>query len=182
MAHSHTANILLIGLRGSGKSTLARLLGAKFDRPTLDLDDHTPRFLNETVVAEAFRKHGEAAFRAAETRALTEALKTPAQIIALGGGTPTAPGAADLIRTEQRAGRALVVYLRADALTLRDRLAQADNTHRPSLTGKGVLEEIEEVLATRDPLYAALADVTIFVDQLNERAACADIVARVQGP
>lgn len=180
MASAHTANILLIGLRGSGKSTLARLLGDALKRPTLDLDDHTPRFLNETVVADAFTKHGEAAFRAAETRALAEALKTPAQVVALGGGTPTAPGAADLIRAEQRAQRALVVYLRADARTLRDRLAKADNAHRPSLTGKGVLDEIEEVLAQRDPLYAALADVALFVDQMDERAACAEIVARVR--
>lgn len=176
MGLTSSANILLIGLRGSGKSTLSRLIGDALKRPVIDLDDRTPGFVGETNIAEAFRKHGEAAFRAAEVKALAEVLGTTGQVVALGGGTPMAPGAAELIRAEQKAGRALVVYLRADAATLRDRLARADNAHRPSLTGKGVLEEIEDVLAVRDPVYAALADVTVFVDQMDERAACAEIV------
>lgn len=180
MSGTSPRHILLIGLRGSGKSTLARMLASRLGCAAADLDDVTPRVMGERVVAEAFRKHGEAAFRAAEVRALREVLGSASRlVIALGGGTPMAPGAGELIRAEQAAGRAVVVYLRADAATLRARLIAADNAHRPSLTGKGVLEEIEEVLSRRDPVYAAMADAVVYVDQMDAEGACGEIEKRV---
>ena len=177
-------NILLIGLRGSGKSTVARLLGARVNAPpgdVVDLDDCTPRELGESSVADAFARHGEAAFRAAEGRALSALLARGGggQIIALGGGTPTAPGVDGLITGHRAAGRAVVFYLRADAVTLRARLSQTDNTHRPSLTGGHVLDEIGTLLAQRDPLYRTLADEIIEVGGETAEAIAAAIARRI---
>ncbi|MCB9844882.1 MAG: AAA family ATPase [Phycisphaeraceae bacterium] len=160
-------NILLIGLRGSGKSTRGRALAARLSRAFVDLDEVTPREMGCATVREAFAR-GEAAFREAEVRALRRVLESDGQVVALGGGTPTAPGAADLIRAERRAGRARVVYLRADAAELRRRLEREDNAQRPSLTGRGVLEEIEEVFARRDPLYRDLADGVVEGENLED--------------
>lgn len=157
-------NVVLIGLRGSGKSTLGRALAERLGRPFVDLDDLTPRLLGAATVAEAWAASGEAAFRRSELHALTEALGRPGQIIALGGGTPTAAGAADLLKAEQQQGRAKLVYLTAEAETLRARLAATDNSNRPSLTGFDPLVEIEAVLARRDPLYRDLADEVIDTD------------------
>lgn len=156
----HHPNLLLIGLRGSGKSTIGRALADREGRPFLDLDDVTAGFLLCGSVAEAWARHGEAGFREAEARALAAALRDDGRVIALGGGTPTAPGAADLIGAATREGRAVVVYLRCSPEDLRRRLAmlhEAALANRPSLTGRNALDEIPAVFAQRDPLYVSLA-------------------------
>ena len=160
-------NIVLIGLRGSGKTTVGRLLAERLRRPLVDLDAVTSKLLGATRVADAWARAGEQAFRQAEARALTAALAGDGQVIALGGGTPTAPGAADLLRTACDAGRATVVYLAAAAATLRTRLAAADMADRPSLTGADPLAEIDAVLVRRDPLYRDLATEVIETDSMG---------------
>jgi len=151
-----TRSVVLLGLRGSGKSTVGAALAPRLGVPFVDLDDRTPALLSETGCADALAKHGEPAFRAAEHDALERVLSEPGPIVlALGGGTPTAPGAAGLLRGAD----ALLVYLRARPETLRDRLARTDLDGRPSLTGAGTLEEISALFEARDPLYADLATV-----------------------
>lgn len=170
--------LILIGLRGSGKSTLARELAARLSGAWVDLDDVTPRELACATVADAWSTRGEPAFRAAEVAALAKVLAGDALVIALGGGTPTAPGAAELLRAEQHAGRARVVYLRASPTTLRVRLRDAMGANRPSLTGGDPLAEIEDVFARRDGPYRRIADRVIEVDGMSE-AAAAEALARL---
>lgn len=167
MAGSKT-NIVLMGLRGSGKSTLGRLLATRTRRAFVDLDDITPRLLGEQTVHDAWEAYEEYDFRAAETEALVESLQHSGQVIALGGGTPTAPGADKILRDYQERGEAFLIYLRADAQTLRNRMEHMDNRDRPSLTGDDPLEEIEQVFESRDELYRALADGLIQTDELVE--------------
>lgn len=156
--------IYLLGLRGSGKSTLGRALASKLRAVFVDLDDVTASILKCPTPAEALSKHGQPAFRAAELKALASPALTRAKIVALGGGTPTAPGAPDVLRKNG----AMLVYLRATPETLRDRLASTDLASRPSLTGAEVLAEIDAVFERRDPIYLALADEVIQVDQMDE--------------
>lgn len=160
-------NLVLIGLRGSGKTTIGRMVAERLRRPFIDLDDETARVLSAPTVGEAFSKHGEPAFRKAEAGALVRILKTDGQVIALGGGTPTAPGAADLLRRERDTGRVFIAYLAADAQTLRRRLAGTDISSRPSLTGADPLAEIEAVLAKRDGLFRGLADEVVDTDSVS---------------
>lgn len=160
--------LILIGLRGSGKSTLARGLAARLSCAWVDLDDVTPRELGCATVAEAWSTRGEPAFRAAEVIALSKVLSGDAPVIALGGGTPTAPGAAELLRAEQSAGRARVVYLRASPEALRERLRGTMGANRPSLTGGDPLAEIDDVFARRDEPYRRIADRVIEVDRMSE--------------
>jgi shikimate kinase len=145
--------LVLIGLRGSGKSTAGRWLAELWSWSFVDLDDRTPALLGCTTPAEALRTRGEPAFRAAESDALRAALAEPRTILALGGGTPTAPGAAELLR----AARPRLVYLRGSPAVLRARLATTDLAGRPALTAAGVLDEVDALFAARDPLYTALA-------------------------
>lgn len=152
--------LVLIGLRGSGKSTLGRQLAARQGRPFVDLDDVTAAFLGCDGVREAWERFGEAGFREAEARALAATLHLQGAIVALGGGTPTAPGAAELLRGARDAGKVVIAYLRCEPAELRGRLERAGSEAmqaRPTLTGKDPLEEIEEVFARRDPLYRELA-------------------------
>lgn len=149
--------IALIGLRASGKTSAGHQLAQRLGREFVDLDQVTPRYLSAETVAAAWNRHGQAAFRRAELRALVESLARDGIVLALGGGTPTAPGAADLILAERDAGRLRVVYLAAPAATLRERLRHGGVSERPSLTGADPISEIDSVLADRDPLYRQLA-------------------------
>jgi shikimate kinase len=77
-----------------------------------------------------------------------------------------------------------VIWLKAPVDVILDRL-QADPTtgeRRPSLTGLPPREEIEQLLAQREPLYAATATFQIetagrTVDSLLEELCC-----RLKGP
>jgi shikimate kinase len=161
------ANLILIGLRGSGKTTVGRLLGQRLGRSFIDLDEVTARDLGYSSVAQAWKGRGLSRFRNTEVAVLRDTLRTDNQVVSLGGGTPTAPGA-ELVLNTLRAGKAVrVVYLRADAASLRERLEGTDIASRPTLTGAGALEEIPQVLAERDPLYLRLADVVIQTDNLT---------------
>ena len=158
-----------MGLRGCGKTTLSGPLAARRGMTSIDLDHETLVELRAEGkaapnIAAVWREHGEAAFRAAEARALRRALGARNAVIALGGGTPTAPGAPDLISQARGTRSARFIYLRATAPTLRARMESKDDASRPSLTGAGTLDEIDRVLATRDPLYRSLADVVIEID------------------
>lgn len=156
----HIPTLALIGLRASGKSTVGALVAASVGRPFIDLDQRTLSLLGAPTVAHAWRDAGEHAFRAAEARALADALRLGSAVLALGGGTPTAPGAADALRAARARNAARVIYLHAEPEALRARLA-ASPGDRPSLTGKGTLEEIYDLSAARDPLYRSLADLVL---------------------
>lgn len=152
--------IVLMGLRASGKSTVGRLLAARLGRRFIDLDDLTAARLGEQCAGDALARHGEPAFRAAEVEALRGVLRGGDAVLALGGGTPTARGAAWILREQREAGRVFIVHLRADAATLRARL-DADPTPRPSLTGRGAAAEVDDLLRRREPIYRDLADAVV---------------------
>ena len=170
MARQH-ANLILMGLRGSGKTTIGGLLAKRLRRSYVDLDDKTVVLLGGKSVAEAFRRAGEPAFRTAEVAALQTELGKTRQILALGGGTPAAPGAAALLRAKQDSGDALIVFLTASTEVLRERLAKTDTASRPSLTGKGTLEEIDQVRARREPMYQSLASLVVDSSNLSAEQA-----------
>ncbi len=174
--------VILLGLRGSGKTTVGRLLARRLSRPFVDLDDLVAAQAGRPSVAALWAEVGQPAFRALEAAALARALApaptpppssippsqpaplpAPPAVLALGGGTPTAPGAPELLRETRASGRALLFYLRADSATLRTRLAATNLAQRPTITGAGPLEEIDRLLNDRDPLYRALAGVTVEV-------------------
>lgn len=173
MTRKPKRHAVLIGLRASGKTTIGRLAAERLGLGFADLDDLTPRKLGASTAAEALQSAGENAFRDAEAEALREVLAAKPMLIALGGGTPTAPGAADTLRD---AGT-MIVYLRAQPETLGVRLAQTDLTSRPSITGRGVIEEVAELFDRRDPVYRRLAHVVIDTDPMDA-AAMVDAVIR----
>ncbi len=168
MTAARAPSVLLTGMRGSGKSSVgaavARALGAEY----IDLDQEVLTREGFESVRAMWDAKGQPAFRDAEVRALGALLDEPLRrVIALGGGTPTAPGAADLIRSARRAGIAVVVYLRCPLATLEARLraSLAADANRPSVTGADPVGELAELLRVRDPMYRAIADVEIDGDQ-----------------
>jgi len=169
--------VALIGLRASGKSSvgaaLAQLVGADF----IDLDERTRAHLGATTVAEAFRAAGERAFREAEAIVLEATLEATLKhvrngeapgpsndgrvlVLALGGGTPTDARSRAILETARSRGLLWIVFLDPPLEVLEERLRR-DPGDRPSLTGRGIVEEVPEIAALRRPLYAALADFAV---------------------
>lgn len=157
-----------MGLRGCGKTTLGPQLAQRRDYAFVDLDQRTAARLGAPSAAVALREMGESAFRKAEAAALADVLdEYDLTIIALGGGTPTAPGAAASIRQAIHEGMALCVYLRATPATLRTRMSEPTAPDRPALTPRGTYDEVDELFRARDPLYESLATNIIDVDGLG---------------
>ncbi|USN99259.1 MAG: AAA family ATPase [Phycisphaeraceae bacterium] len=169
--------IMLMGLRGSGKSTVGRLLAARLGLGFADLDDLTAAGLEKPNAGAAIRAHGFEAFRKAEAAALGRVLSREGLVLALGGGTPTAPGAADLLRDRVRSGAELV-YLHASPDELRRRLESTDTASRPSLTGAGTLDEIARVYLERDPAYRALCTRVVETEGREASEIAEDVLQR----
>ncbi len=148
------------------------MVAARLGRGFVDLDELTPREMGCATVAEAWARGGEAAFRAAEVAALKKVLVGHGQVISLGGGTPTAPGAAAMLRENRERSGSVIIYLHASAEVLRARLVASDNTHRPALTPRtsDPLAEIEMVYARRDQVYRGLSDVVVETAGMTEEA------------
>jgi shikimate kinase len=156
-------NIFLIGPRGCGKSTIGRLLASRLPGWTwIDADEELERRAGRSI-RDLFATEGEAGFRDRESALLAELAEGERLILSAGGGVVLRPENRDVLR---RCGR--TVYLRAEADTLRRRLAvdPATAERRPALTtAASALDEIEDVLRRRAPLYEGCADLIAAADR-----------------
>lgn len=157
-------NVILIGYRGSGKTTVGRKLADRLWQKYVDLDDLVVKTAGKSI-REIFEQNGEPHFRDLETEALREALKLPDIVLGLGGGT--------VMREENRwmikAAGQKVIYLRCSAEELLRRTQADPRTaeNRPNLTAAGGLEEIQQLLAQREPVYREVMDLELDVTRLT---------------
>lgn len=171
--------VILMGLRGSGKSSVGPVLARALGKPFVDLDDLVVARAGARSAAALWADLGQAKFREREAEALRHVLAGPACVLALGGGTPTAPGAAEALRTARESAGAFVVYLRAEAPLLHARLSRTDMAARPSITGGDPLAEIASVLSARDPLYLSLTDEVISCGAEGPEEVAEEIARRI---
>lgn len=147
--------VFLIGPRAAGKTTLARMLAVEMGMEPLDTDKHIASMgygSIETIV----HRHGWPFFRELEGKVLAEMSQKKA-VIATGGGVVLDEANRKLIRE-----RGWVIYLEVTPEELIRRLQyQPQPENRPSLTGKALLEEVAEVLSTREELYRKSAHFTV---------------------
>ncbi|CAG9413241.1 TPA: shikimate kinase AroL [Providencia alcalifaciens] len=149
----------IIGPRGSGKTTIGKKLAEKTGYQFIDTD----KLILERAgmsIADIVQQQGWNYFRQLESQILAS-IEPQDAIISTGGGIILAPGNQQVMREN-----GTVIYLRSTPETLVKRLAaepQADQ--RPSLTGKSLLEEIEEVMTQRDPIYLSTAHHVIDANQ-----------------
>lgn len=166
----------LIGYRACGKSTIGPRVASRLGWSFCDLD-HAVTARIGMPIAAYFAAHGESAFRDAESAELRATLEKPGDLVlATGGGC--------VLREENRgvlrASGGLCAYLAVPAEILGERLRH-DAGGRPSLTGGAVADEVERVLAVREPLYRAVAHVVL--DGTRPIAALVDeLVALVENP
>jgi shikimate kinase len=164
--------IFLVGYRGSGKSTVGRILADRLEWTFLDADAVIEERAGKTI-RDIFAAEGQAAFRDQESALLTELCHRSETVIATGGGI--------VLRDDNRAllrKHGFVAWLTADPATLwaRIQIDPVTANRRPDLAGGG-LTEVANLLATRDPLYRACADVEVPVGRLSPEQAADAILA-----
>lgn len=154
--------VVLIGYRGSGKTCVGRIVADRIGWRLVDTDDMVRRD-SGMPIAEIFQREGQAGFRSRECDAVRRAVAIPRCVISAGGGVVESAPNGPLL-----GAYGPVVWLTADAAVLWQRISAdaGSSANRPDLAGGG-LAEVRSVLARREPLYRALADVVIETDAMD---------------
>jgi shikimate kinase len=145
-------------MMGSGKTSVGRVCAQRLQRQFVDTD-HLIEERAGTPVAEIFSTRGEPAFRELERDAVADACAADAPtVIACGGGVVLDPANRETLRA---AG--CVVWLRADAAALGDRVRKSSNI-RPLIATDGAVSAtalLEQIAADRAAHYDEVADVRV---------------------
>jgi len=145
------SNIVLIGMMGCGKTTVGEIISEIGGLSFVDTDTLIESRVQMTV-PQIFEKHGEPYFRALETEAAKQAGSHTNAVIATGGGMI-------LSADNMKHLRGFVVYLRCEAWQLYERVG--DDPNRPLLSGTFNKNFLENMLATREPLYKLYSNFII---------------------
>jgi len=156
-------HIILIGYRGTGKSAVGKKLAEKLQMPFYDMDelieDATGRSIQEMVT-----ENGWAYFREREREMVRKLTAFQRSIIATGGGAVMDEGNADILKKH-----GILIWLNADVKTIVGRIQDDLNSkeRRPSFSKDGIIQETEDVLKLRIPVYSRLADFSIDTTNKN---------------
>lgn len=152
--------VILIGPMGSGKTTIGSLLAEKLGLSFRDTD-HLIEEQEGKTVSQIFLDQGEDAFRAIEKRVLREELLTDGTVLSLGGGAPISMDAQSALR----AIASHIIFLDISLSTVAPRIGF--NRDRPLLLNNP-RGQWQTLMEARRPIYEALADATINVDDKSE--------------
>jgi shikimate kinase len=164
--------ILLVGYRGTGKSTVGRFLARELGWEFVDSDSLIEAAAGKTIT-EIFDLEGEAGFRVREAEVLRTLSGRDRAVISTGGGIVLRPANRELLK-----GSGFVVWLTARPETIWHRLQQdpSSSARRPNLTAAGGVDEVRALLAVREPLYRAVADLTVDADVPSPESVAATIL------
>jgi shikimate kinase len=163
--------LILVGPPGSGKSTVGRLAAHRLALPFLDFDDDLER-AHGLPAGELVVTLGRERFQQSERELLEKLLPEFAGVLALGGGTPTAPGVPKLL-----AGYHVVFFdVDLDHLLRREGLVPLHPWLLPDPRAR-----LAELLTTRRPVYTAVATATVpTADRTQDEVATA-VLATMPG-
>lgn len=159
--------VVLIGAPGSGKSTvgaaLAKVLALDFVDTDLLIEEREGKAITDIFVVD-----GEPHFRAVELETLKHVLTLNDVVISLGGGAPISDQAQQLINSSE----STVIFLDVSLATAAPRVGF--NRDRPLLLGNP-RAQWQALSDKRRPIYEALADVSIKVDDMSVEAITSEI-------
>ena len=162
-------SVFLIGYRGSGKSTVGRRLADRLWQTFLDSDELVVKQAGMTI-KEIFEAEGEPGFRDRESAVVRDLALLAEHVVALGGGAVLREENRQVIRD----GGHKVIYLRCDPHELYRRILEDPDTAatRPALTGLGGgIEEVNRLLAEREPIYRQCMTAELDVTNLSPQDA-----------
>jgi shikimate kinase len=147
------SHVFLIGFMGAGKSTVGRMVAAGLGMPFRDLDRDIEERSGRSV-PEIFADDGEPRFRQLENEELASLAEAADSVVACGGGVVVDDRNRSLLKS-----LGTVVYLRVSASEALARVGSAEG--RPLLAGPDPLGAADTLLASRECLYEAAADVVV---------------------
>ncbi|MBX3025750.1 AAA family ATPase [bacterium] len=161
--------VVLTGMMGTGKTAVGERLATRLGAAFVDTDALVERAAGRSV-AEIFATAGEAAFRAAERRAIADALAVPRAVVSTGGGAIVDPDNLAALRAA-----APIVCLTARPEVILER-ARAARVVRPLLQGDDPAARLAALLAERAAAYAQ-ADLTLDTSGRGVDDVVADVLA-----
>jgi shikimate kinase len=156
---------------GAGKSAvgrqLARLLHLEFADSDEEIEARTG-----VDIAFIFEKEGEEGFRKREAKVIDDLTQRDGIVLATGGGAIVEPQ-----NRSHLGARGFVIYLHT---TVDQQLARTrKGRERPLLDNDDPRAVLEALMATRDPMYREIADLTIETDSRKVRAVANEILERL---
>jgi len=146
--------IALVGLRGAGKSSLGAKLAEQLEVPFLELD----RLIEQeggVSLSVIFDLYGQSGFRRLERRCLDEVIERyPRFVLATGGSLVSEPATFERLLT-----MCYTVWLRATPEDHMQRVV-AQGDMRPMADNRESMEDLQRILAARQPFYRK-ADLVI---------------------
>jgi shikimate kinase len=169
-------SIYLIGGRAVGKSSIGAKLAHGLGYQFIDTDTLITEKCGCSV-AEIVSSEGWQVFREYEKQVLSRLIPKKSCVVATGGGA--------ILHRElwrELKNKAEVVWLMADPAILCTRITedQLSAAQRPSLTGKDICQEMEDVLAERSALYSETANSIIDTGKMTIDEAVQEI-AQIYG-
>lgn len=161
--------LVLVGPPGSGKSTIAAKLATRLGVDHVDTDTAVEAQAGKAI-SDIFVDSGEAAFRALERAAVTEAL-TGDGIVSVGGGAILDP-----VTRADLAGHT-VVFLDVSLSEAAKRVGLG--TSRPLLLGN-VRTQLKQLMDARRPLYAEVATFVVDTDGRTPEEIADEIATKVE--
>ncbi len=162
-------NIILVGPMGAGKTTIGKQLAQQSGRDFYDSDREIEKHTGANIPL-IFELEGEEGFRKREKNTLIELTQKQDIVLATGGGA--------VLDSDNRAlltKYGFVIYLSAPLTQLFNRTNKDRN--RPLLQTENPRKKLEEIIATRDPLYREVADIVIETDDKPVRNVVKNILS-----
>jgi shikimate kinase len=163
-----SSNVFLIGPMGSGKTAVGRQIARGLGLPFYDSDTEIERRTGVDIPF-IFDKEGEAGFREREREAIEALTAMDGIVLATGGGAILLSENRQLLRTRGR-----VVYLETSVAQQAHRVRHG--RHRPLLNQGDPAERLGQLMDTRAPLYAEIADITVTTDGRRVQAVAEQIL------
>jgi shikimate kinase len=165
-------SVFLIGPMGSGKTAVGRALARRLGLPFADSDAEIESRTGVDI-SYIFEREGEEGFRIRESDVIDALTNNAGIVLATGGGAVLSA-----VNRERLAARGTVVFLDT---TIDQQLQRTRRSkHRPLLAGTDRRSTLEQLAATRDPLYRSIAAITIRTDGRAPAAVAGEIARALQ--
>ncbi len=167
----HPQNLFLVGPMGAGKSAVGRQLARLLHLEFMDSDEEIESRTGVDIPF-IFEKEGEAGFRKREAKVIEDLSQKDGIVLATGGGAVMDPH-----NRNHLGARGFVIYLHTSVDQQLSRTRKGRD--RPLLAKDDPRVVLEALMATREPLYREIADLTVETDGRKVRAVANEILERL---